>query len=81
MLFTSRQVNEASGAVDPIYLSEAYLYSDLDHDQNGMEIEVPKIFSLFFRKKTENTLKRNLLEWQNQTFPTLTTISTKSRKL
>ena len=46
--FTSEQVNEASAAVDPIYLSEAYLYCDLDHDQDGMEIEVPKSFSIIF---------------------------------
>ena len=31
MRFTSEQVNAALGAVDPIYLTEAYLYRDLDH--------------------------------------------------
>ena len=68
------------GAVDPNYLSEAYLYRDLDHDQDGVKIEVPKSFSFIFRKKTENTLKWNLLEWQNQTLATRTTILTKSGK-
>ena len=56
MLFTSEQVNAALGAVDPIYLTEAYLYRDLDHDQDGIETEVPKSFSLFFRKMMENTM-------------------------
>ena len=41
MWLTSEQVNAASGAVDPIYLSKACLYSELDHDQDGMEITVP----------------------------------------
>ena len=45
------QVNAASGAVDPIYLTEAYLYSDLDHDQDGIEIEVPKTYSFIFLKE------------------------------
>ena len=48
--FTSEQVNAASGAVDPIYLSEAYLFRDLDHDQDGVKIEVPKLFSFIFPK-------------------------------
>ena len=51
MRFTSEQVNAASGAVDPIYLTEAYLYRDLDHDQDGIEIEVPKSFSFIFPKE------------------------------
>ena len=80
MWLTSDQVNAASGALDPVYLSEAYLYRELDHDQDGMEIEVPKTFILYFRKKTGNNLKWNLLEWQNQTLPTRTMVSTKSRK-
>ena len=41
MRFTSRQVNEAPGAIDPIYLSEAYLYRVLDRDQDGIKIVVP----------------------------------------
>ena len=48
MLFNSRQVYEASGVIGPIYLSEAYLYRDLDHDQDGVETEVPKTFSFIF---------------------------------
>ena len=36
MLLTSEQVNAASGAVDLIYLSEAYLYRELDHDRDGI---------------------------------------------
>ena len=32
VMFTSQQANAASGIADPIYLSEAYLYRDLDHD-------------------------------------------------
>ena len=51
MLFTSEQVNAASGTVDPIYLLEAYLFRDLDHDQDGVEIEVPKSFSFIFPKE------------------------------
>ena len=51
MRFSSEQVNAASGAVDPIYLSETYLYRDFDHDRNGMKIEVPKIFSFIFPKE------------------------------
>ena len=47
MRFTSEQVNAASGAVDPIYLTEAYLYRDLD----GIEIEVPTSFSFIFPKE------------------------------
>ena len=80
-MVTSEQVNAASCAVDPIYLSEACLYRDLDHDQDGTEIEVPKTFSFIFRNKTRNTLKWNFLEWQNQTLQPQTTISTKSQKL
>ena len=51
MWLTSDQVNAASGALDPVYLSEAYLYRELDHDQDGMEIEVPKTFSFVFPKE------------------------------
>ena len=51
MQFTSERINATSGAVDPFYLSEAYMYSDLDHDQHGMKIEVPKSFSSIFPKK------------------------------
>ena len=62
--------------LDPIYLSEAYLYRNLDHDQDGVKIEVPNHSVLFFRKKTENSLKWNLQEWQNQTLTTWSTILT-----
>ena len=53
MWFTSKQLNAAPGAVDPIYLTEAYLYRDLDHDQDGIEIEVLKSFSFIFPKELE----------------------------
>ena len=56
--FTSEQVNEGSAEVDPIYLSEAYLHRDLDHDhdQDGMAIEVQKKLSLFFPKRRRKIL-------------------------
>ena len=37
--------------LDPIYLSEAYLFRDFDHDQDGVIIEVPKSFSCIFPKE------------------------------
>ena len=42
---------EASSAVDPIYSSEAYLFRDFGHDQDGVIIEIPKSFSFIFLKE------------------------------
>ena len=60
------------------FICQKYLYSDLDHDQDGIEIEVPKSFSFIFPKEEGKYFE--MLEWQNQTLATLTTISTKIRK-
>ena len=76
--FTSEQVNAASGAVDPIYLSEAYLFRDLDHDQDGVKIEVPKLFSFIFPKDGKYS-EMEFARLANQTLATLTTILTKNR--
>ena len=47
MLFTSEQVNEASG--DANYLTESYLYSDQNvSEQDDVEIVIPEIFSFLF---------------------------------
>ena len=58
MLLTSEQRNKASGAVDPIYLSEAYLYREnrreLDHDQDGMiphENRGPENIQFYFSER------------------------------
>ena len=51
MRFASERVNAASGVGDPTYLSDAYLYRESDHDQDGMHMEVPKTFSFIFPKE------------------------------
>ena len=51
MRFASERVNAASGVGDPTNLSDAYLYRESDHDQDGMHMEVPKTFSFIFPKE------------------------------
>ena len=51
MLFTFEQVNAGSGALDSNY--SLSLYPELDHDQDGMEIEAPKTFSFIFLSKED----------------------------
>ena len=81
MLFTFEQVNAASGTVDPIYLLEAYLFRDLDNDdQDSMEIEVPKRFSFTFSKEDGKYSEMEFAGMAKPNIADATTILTKCRK-
>ena len=70
MLFTSEQVNEASG--DANYLTESYLYSDQNvSEQDDVEIVIPENFSFLFWKKGNYTLKYSELEFAGMANPNI----------
>ena len=66
MLFTSELGKCSLGVVDPIYLSEEHLCRDLDHEQDGMEIEVPKTFNFAFPKE-DGKYSENGICWNGKT--------------
>ena len=79
--FTSEQVDKASVVVESIYFLEAYLFRDLDNDdQDSMEIEVPKSFSFTFSKEDGKYSEMEFAGMAKPNIADATTILTKCRK-